>query len=39
MQSPVPHECFDSVTMPGPRGIGGKRYLLTHHLTATEAPA
>lgn len=29
MQSTRPKECFDALTMPGVRGIGGKRYRLT----------
>jgi hypothetical protein len=27
-ESQLPHECFAAITMPGVRGIGGKRYLL-----------
>lgn len=39
MRSDVPRECFDSITMPGVRGIGGKRYVLVDQLTAAEVPS
>lgn len=33
MESPLPKECFEAITMPGVRGIGGKRYLLAASVT------
>jgi heme-degrading monooxygenase HmoA len=33
MQSELPKECFEAITMPGVRGIGGKRYLLAASVT------
>ncbi|MDN5744136.1 MAG: antibiotic biosynthesis monooxygenase [Nocardioidaceae bacterium] len=39
MRSDVPEECFRSITMPGVRGIGGKRYILVDQITATELPS
>jgi heme-degrading monooxygenase HmoA len=32
-ESSLPHECLSAITMPGVRGIGGKRYLLAESIT------
>ena len=32
MESSLPHECLEAITMPGVRGIGGKRYLLAESI-------
>ncbi len=33
MQSPLPKECLAAITMPGVRGIGGKRYYLSESIS------
>ncbi|BAL87890.1 putative monooxygenase [Actinoplanes missouriensis 431] len=33
-QSSLPHECLAAITMPGVRGIGGKRYVLAGSIVA-----
>ncbi|SDZ36583.1 hypothetical protein SAMN05421504_113182 [Amycolatopsis xylanica] len=32
-ESSLPHECFEAITMPGVRGIGGNRYILAESIT------